>query len=173
MKKHKLRPVEFRFTTDEKEGIKKGYFLGFGSTWEELNCDKVGQITTFIIEDEQGKVHELCCPSVFRFTDRDKQPKKEIPKKDIDRAIFLLPTKDKSQFPITNELLTELKTNNPNADVEAEITSMIDWLNANPTRKKTVTGMRRFINSWLGKANKNTTQSYSQQKSTSGLLNKT
>ena len=37
-------------------------------------------------------------------------------------------------------------------DVEAELRAMACWLDANPTRRKTPRGIKRFINSWLQRA---------------------
>ena len=40
----------------------------------------------------------------------------------------------------------------PIVDVEQELNAMAGWLHANPTRRKTMRGIKRFINSWLSKA---------------------
>lgn len=40
----------------------------------------------------------------------------------------------------------------PAVDVLAELRKMVGWCDANPQRRKTKTGIRRFINSWLAKA---------------------
>jgi hypothetical protein len=42
----------------------------------------------------------------------------------------------------------------PNTNVTAELKSMIGWLDANPTKRKTKTGIKRFCNAWLSNSNK-------------------
>ena len=37
-------------------------------------------------------------------------------------------------------------------NVHKELLAMESWLDANPTRRKTKTGIKRFVNSWLSKA---------------------
>ena len=40
----------------------------------------------------------------------------------------------------------------PAINVYQELNAMESWLDANPTRRKTPKGIKRFINSWLGRA---------------------
>ena len=40
----------------------------------------------------------------------------------------------------------------PKVDVHQELAAMESWLDANPTRRKTPKGIKKFINSWLKKA---------------------
>ena len=40
----------------------------------------------------------------------------------------------------------------PAVNVDQELMAMESWLDANPTRRKTKGGMKRFVNSWLKKA---------------------
>ena len=37
-------------------------------------------------------------------------------------------------------------------NVHKELLAMESWLDANPTRRKTKTGIKRFVNSWLARA---------------------
>jgi len=37
-------------------------------------------------------------------------------------------------------------------DVHQELSAMESWLDANPTRRKTKGGIKRFVNSWLARA---------------------
>lgn len=41
----------------------------------------------------------------------------------------------------------------PNVDITAELKAMIGWLDANPAKRKTKTGIRRFCNAWLSNSN--------------------
>ena len=40
----------------------------------------------------------------------------------------------------------------PAIDVYQELNAMESWLDANPSRRKTARGIKRFINSWLSRA---------------------
>jgi len=40
----------------------------------------------------------------------------------------------------------------PAVEVYQELNAMEGWLDANPTKRKTVRGMKRFVNSWLSRA---------------------
>ena len=40
----------------------------------------------------------------------------------------------------------------PAVDVHAELAKMESWLDANPAKRKTSRGIKRFVNSWLSRA---------------------
>ena len=40
----------------------------------------------------------------------------------------------------------------PKVDVCRELAAMDEWLYANPKRRKTQTGIKRFVNGWLNRA---------------------
>ena len=40
----------------------------------------------------------------------------------------------------------------PAVDVEQELRAMAGWLDANPKKRKTARGIKRFINAWLSRA---------------------
>ena len=40
----------------------------------------------------------------------------------------------------------------PAVDVEQELRAMAGWLDANPKKRKTAKGIKRFINAWLARA---------------------
>jgi hypothetical protein len=40
----------------------------------------------------------------------------------------------------------------PKVDVHQELMAMESWLDANPTRRKKPTGIKRFVNSWLSRS---------------------
>lgn len=65
--------------------------------------------------------------------------------------VLTLPLVDKTEFGITEEDVSGWKAAYPAVDVMQEIHEMRAWLEANPTHKKTRTGIRRFIVSWLSR----------------------
>lgn len=58
---------------------------------------------------------------------------------------------DGSAFYVTADDLKRWKELYPAVDVEQELRNMAGWLDANPTRRKTRSGIRRFITGWLAK----------------------
>lgn len=66
--------------------------------------------------------------------------------------VITLPLHDGSEHPVSPAEATEMQRLYPAADVEAEFRKMRGWLLASPNRRKTKAGIRRFIASWLGRA---------------------
>lgn len=58
---------------------------------------------------------------------------------------------DKSEYPVFEEHVHEWAALYPAVDVIQQLRGMKGWLNANPTKRKTKSGIKRFINSWLAK----------------------
>ena len=84
---------------------------------------------------------------------REKQ--KSIPVQEmipVPEAKYQLILNDKSYFDVTQEMVDQWKALYPAVDVDQEIRKMIGWCDANPTNRKTRTGAKRFINSWLSRA---------------------
>ena len=72
-------------------------------------------------------------------------------------ALFLT-LRDNSQFPITNQDISKYQEVYTKIDVKAEIKKMALWCDSNPTKRKTKTGVKRFVNSWLNNANDKQTE---------------
>lgn len=66
--------------------------------------------------------------------------------------IFTLPCIGGGEFPLTQEDVDKWAELYPAVDVPQEIRAMIGWLDANPSRRKTVSGAKRFANNWLSKS---------------------
>lgn len=60
-----------------------------------------------------------------------------------------LPLRDGTEFEITSKLLAELKPLYPAVDIDQALRSMRGWLLGNPDRRKTKSGIQRFIVNWL------------------------
>ena len=58
---------------------------------------------------------------------------------------------DKSLFPIFDDDLVKWRDLYPAVNVEQELRNMVGWIDGNPTRRKTKSGIKKFINSWLSK----------------------
>lgn len=59
--------------------------------------------------------------------------------------------KDNTEFEITESFYNECEQAYPNIDVMQELRSLKMWCSTNPNRRKTRTGAKKFINSWLNR----------------------
>mgnify|MGYP001570175055 CR=1 FL=1 len=67
-------------------------------------------------------------------------------------AAALLPlNKNGTEFSIPQEVLQELVMLYPSVDVLQQVRSMRAWLISNPEKRKTKSGVMRFVNSWLAR----------------------
>lgn len=61
------------------------------------------------------------------------------------------PLNDGSEYQISHEQVAEWVSLYPGTDVMQQLRSMLAWLNANPTRRKTKKDVKSFVVSWLNK----------------------
>lgn len=76
------------------------------------------------------------------------QPKPSVPSSPVVISIIL---NDKTEYPITEADVEGWKDLYPAVDVMQELRKMKGWADANPSKRKTKTGIKRFINAWLAK----------------------
>ena len=69
---------------------------------------------------------------------------------DLPSAISLT-LNDKTEYPIYQNQIDEWIELFPAVDIMQELRKMKSWLNANPQKRKTKTGILRFVNAWLSK----------------------
>lgn len=60
--------------------------------------------------------------------------------------------RDNSEYPITERQIGEWKALYPAADIEQEFRKMKGWCDSNQSRRKTKSGIKKFINSWLSRS---------------------
>ena len=65
--------------------------------------------------------------------------------------VMTLPLNDGAMFPVEEDDISKWSALYPSVDILAELRKMAGWLDANPTRRKTKAGIRRFVNGWLAK----------------------
>ena len=68
-----------------------------------------------------------------------------------DPPIITLPLNTGKEYPVTQDMINEFYELYPNVNILQEFKNMRGWCINNPTRRKTKSGIRRFINSWLAK----------------------
>lgn len=69
----------------------------------------------------------------------------------VPATVIELILNNKSLYPITQQDIDEWSSLYPAVDVMQELRKMKGWLDANPTKRKTSRGIKRFVNSWLAK----------------------
>lgn len=70
-------------------------------------------------------------------------------------SLLTLPLNDKSEYPVLNVDVVEWVKLYPAVDVRQQLRNMRGWLLATPAKRKTASGVKRFINNWLSKAQNN------------------
>jgi hypothetical protein len=68
------------------------------------------------------------------------------------KAVMFLPLNSGEEFAITEEDFKVWKESYQAVDILKELRAMVAWLHSNPTKKKTRSGVKRFVNSWLSRA---------------------
>lgn len=68
-----------------------------------------------------------------------------------ENIFITLPLNDKSNYSVSKSDVQHYKILYPAVDVEQQLRSMLGWLEANPSRRKTKTGIKGFITKWLNK----------------------
>jgi len=67
-------------------------------------------------------------------------------------AVITLLLNDKTEHPVFQSQIDKWIELYPAVDVMQELRSMVGWIDANPQKRKTKSGIGKFINSWLAKA---------------------
>ena len=80
---------------------------------------------------------------------------KAAPLPAASRVVITMPATSGAEVPITEATWRELASLYPAVDVPQELRNMRGWLIANPTNRKTPSGMMRFVTNWLAKAQNN------------------
>ncbi len=57
-----------------------------------------------------------------------------------------------SEYPVTEALVAEWSASYPGIDARREVLAAIQWCRDNPRHRKTVNGARRYLGSWLARA---------------------
>ena len=68
-----------------------------------------------------------------------------------EQAIFEILTNTGEGYPFFQADIDLYKSLYPSVDVEQEMRKMVGWSDANPAKRKTKMGMKRFVNGWLSR----------------------
>jgi len=82
------------------------------------------------------------------------QPEADMPEV-VEPPIFELPTNkfntSSEVYPVNQIQIDQLSNLYPAVDVPQQFRNMIGWLNSNSSKRKTLSGVPKFMNSWLAK----------------------
>lgn len=67
------------------------------------------------------------------------------------RPVITLLLNDKSNYPIYQDQVDRWSELYPAVSIISELKKMVGWLEANPTKRKTKSGILRFVTNWLSK----------------------
>lgn len=84
-------------------------------------------------------------PGAQKSPDRQPTPAPSSP------ILISITLNDKTEYPITEADIEGWKDLYPAVDIMQELRKMKGWADANPTKRKTKAGIKRFINAWLAK----------------------
>jgi hypothetical protein len=90
------------------------------------------------------------------------EPREKLP------PVCLLPLNTGPDFQVTEDHLAEFKQAYPAVDVMQQLKAMRAWLIANPVKRKTKSGILRFVNAWLAKEQDNPSRARSVAESSNG-----
>ena len=147
------------------EGIQKRYFTAIARR-KEIEVDDnilLVQVSHFcrnasILHKNASKTAE----NADMPAQRKEKERKEEKRKDErmpgagaptpDRPPFItIVLNDGTEYPVYQDMMTVYRGLYPAVDIEQALRDMAGWCLANPTRRKTRTGINRFINGWLAK----------------------
>ena len=74
------------------------------------------------------------------------------PADEQEQPVAMIPLADGSEFPVPASLASEYAAAYPGVDVAGELAQVRAWCLSNPRKRKTKNGIRRFLNSWLDRA---------------------
>ena len=107
------------------------------STQDRLGKDRLGKVSIDIMPEGETPPAPL---------DPPKPPKGEKPSSPVAITILL---NDGTEYPVRQEDVDKWKDLYQAVDIMQELRKMKGWSEANPKKRKTKNGIKRFINSWL------------------------
>ena len=127
---------------------------------EELKKLKLKDNGSYTFSDDDSQLVAGWLPDGCQVvaTDKDSIGKDRLDKDNIyttaapEKEIFIKITlNDKSEYEVTYEEVAAYQELYPAVDVKQQFRNMKGWCDANPTNRKTRSGIKRFINGWLSK----------------------
>lgn len=150
-----VRWSDRQFDSDSAKNRQRRYRerLKAGGDVQQRN-DDMGEASRRVTRD----VTPPSCDGAVTPQETDTETEEEVgasaptspePAKAAPVAVIGLPTVSDGDFPIVEADVVEWATAYPGVDVRQQLAAMRSWLIANPTRRKTKRGMRKFVVAWL------------------------
>lgn len=86
-----------------------------------------------------------------RGTNRGEQKEQSVRAPSGAPGVMTFATKA-GEWPLSRQRLDQYRTTYPGIDIDAELRKARQWCIDNPSKRKTTTGMPRFLNGWLSRA---------------------
>ena len=115
-------------------------------------CDE--SVTGTSTQDRLGK-DRLGKVSIDIMPGAETTPAQPEPQKSSSPVVITITLNDKTEFEVTEDDVAEWKDLYQAVDIMQELRKMKGWSDANPSKRKTRKGIKRFINSWLAKEQDN------------------
>lgn len=77
--------------------------------------------------------------------------RKSVEESDTSSILENIPLNNGEDWPLRQSFAEELQRLYPNVDVAQTAKEIRGWCLANPTKRKTATGVRRFVNAWMAR----------------------
>ena len=112
-------------------------------------CTTTAQPTAHNIRKKEGQERKEGKEYIDYMPGAETTPAPPKQKKPSSPVVISITLNDKSEYPITEADVAQWKELYPAVDIMQELRKMKGWAEANPKKRKTKNGIKRFINSWL------------------------
>ena len=156
------KAVEAALDQLEKTGLIRRYRVGGKGVYLHLvSWDSHQRLRTtqrkYPAPEEAGSPPEPAASDPCPVPDEPEPPAAAAPEKaepdgSPEPPVITIPLNDGSEYPVLQRDADEYASLYPAVDVLQELRSMRGWSLNNETKRKTRSGIRRFINSWMARA---------------------
>ncbi len=133
--------------------LKQKGLIDFRSCGTKATLYKMTSMSYCLQDSLQECLQDRLQDSLQECCTLNKQNKTKQKEKIINNisAVISLPLNDGTEFSVSEDMEKEYEALYPAVDILAELKKMRGWLLANPQRRKTARGIKRFINAWLSR----------------------
>lgn len=115
----------------------------------QTNSENTTEITTKITSENTS---ETTTESIEYTAQSCKSISEPTAAANDDPPLVVIPLNGKTkEFPITQQMIDDWQKDFPSVDVLSELRKMHAWSEANPNKRKTIKGVKRFIVNWLSR----------------------
>ena len=123
---------------DDTKRIQTRYKIDTKETDVSSDCNS-NEIQNDTLQDTRHKTQDTRLDNV------------SCPEPSSEPPVITLPLNDGSEYSVTESDVEGWNISYPAVDVMQQLRNMREWLLSNPTRRKTKSGVRRFITTWLAR----------------------